>query len=92
MKKEKCPENIQGYKSLKRLAKDVSNLSYRSVYIFLLCLATELLRTSVRDKEKNRFKLAKKLNRVASSLNEAGREMGEIWDICEKFTEEIQEK
>ena len=36
MAKEQRPKNLEGYKSLKKLAKDIANLSYNSVYIFLL--------------------------------------------------------
>lgn len=90
MAKEQRPKNLAGYKSLKKLAKDIANLSYKSVYIFLLCLGAELLRASVKDKEKGRLKLAKKLSLVAKNLNSAGKEMGEAWDICEKYIMETE--
>ncbi len=90
MAKEQRPKNLEGYKSLKKLAKDIANLSYNSVYIFLLCLEAEMLRASAKDKEKGRLKLAKKLSLVAKNLNSAGKEMGEVWDICEKYTLETE--
>jgi len=89
MAKEQRPKNLAGYRSLKKLAKDIANLSYNSVYIFLLCLGAEMLRASAKDKEKGRLKLAKKLSLVAKNLNSAGKEMGEAWGICEDRTEEV---
>ncbi len=89
MAKEQRPKNLAGYKSLKKLAKDIANLSYNSVYIFLLCLGAEMLRASAKDEEDGKVKLAKKLSDIADYLNRAGKEMGEAWDICEDHTEEI---
>ena len=90
MEKERRPKNIQGYKSLKRLAKDIANLSYNSVYIFLLCLGSEMLRASAKDEKDGKVKLAKKLSLVAKNLNSAGKEMGGAWDICEEHTIETE--
>ncbi len=77
MTKEQRPKNLAGYKSLKKLAKDIANLSYKSVYIFLLCLGAELLRASAKDEKDGKIKLAKKLSLVANNLNSAGKEMSE---------------
>lgn len=89
MANDQRPKNLAGYKSLKKLAKDIANLSYNSVYIFLLCLGAEMLRASAKDEEDGKVKLAKKLSDIADYLNRAGKEMGEAWDICEDHTEEI---
>lgn len=88
----KHPLEIENYDgSLKKLARDVSNLRYDKLFDFLKHLFLKIQSDSLKDKNRDRHKLAALLYGTSISLENAANEVNDAWiNICKDKMEEIK--
>ncbi|MFA4942043.1 MAG: hypothetical protein WC564_00165 [Patescibacteria group bacterium] len=87
--KNKHPRTITGYnRSLRQLAKEIGNMTYDQVALFIKELSQDLERQSQADLGRGRKKLAKDLHDAAQQLAEAHLKMVSAWEICKPYMPE----
>ena len=79
-------KNVEKYDgSLKELAKDISNMTYDSLALFLSELSYKIEYDSKKDKERKRNKLSHQLESASKSIRESSEFISSAWNICKPF-------
>jgi len=70
------------------LAKEVGDLYYDSLALFLAELAKKLKSDADADSKRGRKKLANALYQASKDIESASKEIEKAWEICEPFVKE----
>jgi len=82
----KHPLKVEGYKKdHQQLAKDIANMRYDQVVIFLNALANDLSYQAEGDIKRGRINLATELLKASFSIMEAKLCIEKAWEISEPF-------
>jgi hypothetical protein len=76
-------EDVEHYQgTLAQLAKEVGDLRYDALALFLRSLAAKLESDGTADAQRGRVKLATTLQKSAEAIKEAEIEIERAWSIC----------
>lgn len=83
MKKHKTTVPYEG--GLQKLAEDISDLRYDSLYLFLAELSQKIIKDSEADCKRKRLQLALSLLSAGNKLSEAANYINESWKISKPY-------
>ena len=85
MKKQYHPTKLKGNGSLKKLAREITNLRYDQTASFIEELADSFRRRAERDSKRHRPMLALRLYDISDKLYEAKDDANKAWKICRPY-------
>jgi NurA-like 5'-3' nuclease len=71
--------------TLEELAENIGDLYYDSLSEFLQLLSQKLEKDSLKDREKERIKLANSLKEASENIKNSASNISDAWDICEPY-------
>ena len=81
----KHPKNVGEYTDMKKLAEDIGNLHYETLYELLGKLAHKLGDDCLNDQGNGRQKLANELAEASNNITDAACSIGTAWEIFKPF-------
>ena len=84
----KHPVNIENYKSLYELSRDIGKMRYDAAAKLLEELAKDLQKQGDADFKRERRILAERLYKTAFVLESAALKMRKAWEICRPYMQE----
>lgn len=83
---EKHKKTITNYSgTMTELVEDIGDLYYDSLTDFLNLLSEKLEKDSLKDRERNRIKLANFLKSASENIKQASSTLDDAWKICKPF-------
>ncbi len=78
--------DIEKYEgSMKKLCEDIGDLQYDSLAELFGLLSDKISNDGLKDRNRNRIKLASCLENTSNLLQEAKKEIDKAWKICEPY-------
>jgi len=81
----KHPKNVGEYTDMNKLAEDIGNLHYDTMYELLRNLAKKLGHDCLNDQSAGRQKLANELSEASNAITDAACYIGTAWEISKPF-------
>lgn len=76
--------------SMEELVENIGDLYYDSLSEFLQLLSQKLEKDSIKDRERNRIKLADCLKSASENIKTSASNINDAWGICEQFISNVE--